>query len=563
MSLEVLDLEAFLVPDRSQPRPVASHRISGGDRSEHSAYHPRMTEALLTDCAKWDAATPTEQDAVARALHARKLAACFEYEGLHTFDSGEQSHTVAVFEHVATKMRFHLLPGGAVAMGSGPHTERIRGDYKVDLEEDAGTCVVRVEPFLIGEYLVTEYAWARFEGAKLGRYFADGCAIDAVDRADVAAWAERIGARLPTEVEWEYACRAGSDTIFYWGDDPDVEAAWTVANSKSEFPYRTRDRAQQKAPNAFGLLGMIGNLGEWVADDAYPFGSVAGYPSAQPFQVKGDGDGILRGGWDAYDWGFNRTTSRVACALGTADTGCSARVVFGDLLSDGPLVAREPIDPTGVLRELRAQTAARGAAHVEKPRIEIPGSGTLVSSRRFNVGPKPKLYGYRLKADLFPSFFDFAKGTKEEASSRAHYHQYFADHTRDIDRDLDLPKGTAQRVWRDYLEGVGHEGLGLLYWSLADMLGRSFFADSLKQKGWTPDDKRAVVHLGEPQKAPSFCGTVAGLLVICVDPTRHTEAREAAGRVLSKSARKNFGEWLDAAAAQAQPQALQFFLVQQ
>ena len=75
---------------------------------------------------------------------------------------------------------------------------------------------------------------------------------------DAAAYCEWIGARLPTDAEWEHAARAGSTTRHYWGDALDPRYLWYRANS--------RGRPQpvgRKRPNAWGLYDVEGNVWEW------------------------------------------------------------------------------------------------------------------------------------------------------------------------------------------------------------------------------------------------------------------------------------------------------------
>ncbi len=170
---------------------------------------------------------------------------------------------------VAKRGGYELLrvPGGVLTMGS-PESEKGRS------EDEGPQHEVQVSDFYIGRYPVTNEQYALFmkQNPKVSEpeYWAErrfnqprqpvvGVSWD--EARQYATWA---GLRLPSEAEWEYACRAGTRTRFYSGDsDEDLNrVGWYDGNSGEQ-----THPVGEKEPNAFGLYDMHGNVWEWVEDD--------------------------------------------------------------------------------------------------------------------------------------------------------------------------------------------------------------------------------------------------------------------------------------------------------
>lgn len=171
-------------------------------------------------------------------------------------------------------MSFQWIHPGGFSMGS-PESEHRR-----DRDEGPRTQVTISRGFYLGTYEVTQRQWEAVMGENPATFQqgenAASRPVETISWNDCAEFLERLSAlgigrfRLPTEAEWEYACRAGTMSRFYWGDiDEDWEAyphAWT--NSRS---FATTHPVGTKPPNPWGLYDMSGNVWEWLRDWYAPY----------------------------------------------------------------------------------------------------------------------------------------------------------------------------------------------------------------------------------------------------------------------------------------------------
>ena len=208
------------------------------------------------------------------------------------------------------------IPGGAFMMGSPPSEE---GRY----ENEDPVHEVRVPEFYMGRYPVTNEEYGRFlkdnPKSPEPEYWADRRfnqprqPVVGVSWEDARRYASWAGLRLPSEAEWEYACRAGTQTRFYTGDsEKDLDqVGWYYKNSGGQ----TRP-VGEKVPNSYGLYDMHGNVWEWVEDDYHgSYDSAPDDGSAWINEPRGS-DRVVRGGGWIFDARNCRSAMRFRDAPG-------------------------------------------------------------------------------------------------------------------------------------------------------------------------------------------------------------------------------------------------------
>jgi len=228
------------------------------------------------------------------------------------------------------KLEMVRIRAGVFQMGS-PKKERGRSS-----DEGPVRKVTINYDFYMGKYEVTQAQWK----AVMGRNPVYRCGIGDNYPASHISWdscqafiskLNQLGKgtfRLPSEAEWEYACRAGSRQRFYFGDSLECGdtsedcKAGTLSGKRSDYMWYCGNNSPwgdpdfgakpvgQKLPNVFGLYDMHGNVWEWCLDEYHP--NYKGAPTdSSVWQTKAGTPRVLRGGaWDYYAW---KCRSAVRC----------------------------------------------------------------------------------------------------------------------------------------------------------------------------------------------------------------------------------------------------------
>ena len=272
-------------------------------------------------------------------------------------------------------MELARIPAGEFLMGSADDDPGAREDEKPRHP-------VRIpKPFYAGVYEVTQAEFERVMAQNPSSFTRRGVPVDNVSWYAAVEFCRRLSNlpaekeagrvyRLPTEAEWEYACRAGTTTVFHFGDS----LSSTQANFNGEHPFggaeagpflnRTAPVGSYE-PNAFGLYDMHGNLHEWCMD-RFDRDSYRASPTDDPQGPRHGTSRVIRGGnWysdgrdcrsafryaDLPEGRFYALGIRVVCELTSEGASLHPVVAAAGELNDGSGVSistRKPTVPVGL-----------------------------------------------------------------------------------------------------------------------------------------------------------------------------------------------------------------------
>ncbi len=279
-----------------------------------------FTGAELTEC---NLSGANLEGAVFNRASLKKTRISLTDTGLMDWNQDALEGIVADFGPLNAE--FVFIPPGSFIMGSSKR-EQDRFD------EEATHFVKLTRGFFIQSTPVTQIQWQSVMGDNPSHFKScgPGCPVETVSWEDAQEFIRRmnrnvpgVGFRLPTEAEWEYACRAGSRSRYHFGDeDAGLSTyAWFRENSKS----KTHPVAQ-KVPNAWGLYDMHGNVWEWCEDWYAPYAD-----ENEVVDPKGPAQGsdrVLRGGSWHYSAGSCRSASRGRRGPGRRALYVGFRLVF-------------------------------------------------------------------------------------------------------------------------------------------------------------------------------------------------------------------------------------------
>lgn len=249
-------------------------------------------------------------------------------------------------------MKLVLIPKGTFMMGS-PATELGRATFGDDREETQHPVTIS-QDFYLGVTEVTQSQYSKVMGVNPSRFQGKDASwrlgkrgepvdtsnypVEFVEWGDAVEFCKRLSElpeekaagrhyRLPTEAEWEYSCRAGSETAYSFGDNVEFldQHAWFTSDpDASEQRIAEREVARLK-PNRWGLYDMHGSVEEWCADWVGPVSTDAVTDPSGPFEGE---DRVVRGGSHGHEARHCRSARRSGFFPSFASPLCGFRVAM-------------------------------------------------------------------------------------------------------------------------------------------------------------------------------------------------------------------------------------------
>jgi formylglycine-generating enzyme required for sulfatase activity/serine/threonine protein kinase len=337
-------------------------------------------------------------------------------------------------------MKFKLIPPGTFMMGSEGGEADEKPVHEVRL----------TKPFYIGVYEVTNSQWKAVMGVEPPSKRKDADRpVETVSWNDAVAFCRKLSEmaderaaarlyRLPTEAEWEYACRAGTTTKWACGDDDKTlgDFAW--------FGGKTGGQTQpvgQKLPNAWGLHDMHGNVWEWCGDwyGAYAAGAAADPIGPEVGSVRGP-----RGGC----WSDSASSCRSANRLGRDPSFRLDRLGFRLAMSPSESMPPEAGDQAATAPEAgRAEQQAVASLNTPSDRTPGENQGGQRRSPALIVATDEGLQIIRSSGTAYdpPEKLSDLKGRLSQLDSRVFLFDGKAiaelDHRGEVVRSTSLPDG--------------------------------------------------------------------------------------------------------------------------
>ncbi|MDB9535047.1 bifunctional serine/threonine-protein kinase/formylglycine-generating enzyme family protein [Dolichospermum planctonicum CS-1226] len=228
------------------------------------------------------------------------------------------------------KLEMIAIPGGTFWMGS-PANEAKRHD------DESPQHQVTVPSFFMGKYPLTQAQYQAIMGHNPSHFKGNNRPVETVSWDDAAYFCQKLSQRtgknyrLPSEAEWEYACRAGTKTPFSFGDNITTD----LVNYNGNYPYKSapKDKYREQTtdvgtfpPNTFGLYDMHGNVWEWCEDDWHKNYINAPINGSAWNSQSGSSNKLLRGGSWSKHARHCRAANRYRHSRGYRSNRCGFRL---------------------------------------------------------------------------------------------------------------------------------------------------------------------------------------------------------------------------------------------